>query len=45
VSGSDAYPDFITVDGGDGGSGTAPLEMMMSVGMIIAKELYIVDRN
>ena len=42
-AGSSAYPDFITVDGGDGGSGAAPLEMMMSVGMIIAKALYIAD--
>lgn len=41
--GSDAYPDFITVDGGDGGSGAAPLEMMMSVGMIISKALYLAD--
>lgn len=41
--GSKAYPDFITIDGGDGGSGAAPLEMMMTVGMIIAKALYIVD--
>ena len=40
---SEAYPDFITIDGGDGGSGAAPLEMMMSVGMIIAKALYIAD--
>ena len=40
---SDAYPDFITVDGGDGGSGAAPLEMMMTVGMVIAKALYIAD--
>lgn len=40
---SAAYPDFITVDGGDGGSGAAPLEMMMSVGMIIAKALHIAD--
>jgi len=38
-----AYPDFITVDGGDGGSGTAPLEMMMNVGMDISKALYIAD--
>ncbi len=38
-----AYPDFITVDGGDGGSGAAPLEMMMTVGMIISKALYIAD--
>jgi len=42
-AGSSAYPDFITIDGGDGGSGAAPLEMMMSVGMIIAKALYIAD--
>lgn len=40
---SDAYPDFITIDGGDGGSGAAPIEMMMTVGMIIAKALYVVD--
>ena len=42
-AGSDAYPDFITIDGGDGGSGAAPLEMMMTVGMSIAKSLYIAD--
>ena len=40
---SNAYPDFITIDGGDGGSGAAPLEMMMSVGMIISKALYLAD--
>ncbi|OIP53422.1 MAG: FMN-binding glutamate synthase family protein [Helicobacteraceae bacterium CG2_30_36_10] len=40
---SAAYPDFITIDGGDGGSGAAPLEMMMTVGMVIAKALHIVD--
>ena len=40
---SDAYPDFLTIDGGDGGSGAAPLEMMMSVGMTIHKALYIAD--
>ncbi len=40
-SGSSAYPDFITIDGGDGGSGAAPLEMMMSVGMNITKALCI----
>ena len=42
-AGSSAYPDFITIDGGDGGSGAAPLEMMMTVGMVIAKALYIAD--
>jgi len=41
---STAYPDFITIDGGDGGSGAAPLEMMMTVGMIIAKALFVADR-
>jgi len=40
---SNAYPDFITIDGGDGGSATAPLEMMISVGMVIAKALYVAD--
>lgn len=43
-SGSDAYPDFITIDGTDGGSGAAPLEMMMSVGMTLHKALFIVDK-
>ena len=43
-AGSEAYPDFITIDGGDGGSGAAPLEMMMTVGMSISKALYIADR-
>lgn len=38
------YPDFITIDGADGGSGAAPLEMMMSVGMRVQKALYIADK-
>jgi len=42
--GSSAYPDFITIDGSDGGSGAAPIEMMLSVGMSITKALYLVDR-
>ncbi len=29
----DVYPDFITVDGGEGGTGAAPLEFTNSVGM------------
>ncbi|WP_416768615.1 glutamate synthase-related protein [Sulfurimonas sp. ST-25] len=45
AAGSDAYPDFITVDGADGGSGAAPLAMMMSVGMTLHKALYVVDRD
>ncbi len=42
-SNSDAYPDFISIDGGDGGSGAAPLEMMMSIGMAIQKAVFIAD--
>ncbi len=44
AEGSKAYPDFITVDGADGGSGAAPLEMMMSIGMTLHRALYIVRR-
>jgi len=38
-----AIPDFLTVDGGDGGSATAPLELMESVGMITTNALYMLD--
>ncbi|MBA1438494.1 MAG: FMN-binding glutamate synthase family protein [Epsilonproteobacteria bacterium] len=44
-AGSLAYPDFLTIDGGDGGSGAAPLEMMMTVGMTLSKALYIADKT
>ena len=37
-----SLPDFITIDGGDGGSATAPLEMMSRVGLPIHKSLEIV---
>ncbi|WP_353662064.1 FMN-binding glutamate synthase family protein [Hydrogenimonas sp. SS33] len=37
------YPDFLTIDGGEGGSGTAPLEMMMRVGLNIRDALYLAD--
>ncbi len=40
---SQSYPDFITIDGAEGGSGAAPLEMMMTVGLSISKALYIAD--
>jgi len=36
-------PDFITIDGGDGGSATAPLEMMSRIGLPIRPALRIVD--
>ena len=38
-----AIPDFITVDGGDGGSATAPLELMESVGLSLINSLYLLD--
>jgi len=37
-----AYPDFLTIDGGDGGSATAPREMMTRVGLPIRMALDIV---
>lgn len=38
-------PDFISIDGGDGGSATAPLELMEAVGLNIAYALYIVNKT
>lgn len=37
-----SLPDFITVDGGDGGSATAPLEMMTKIGLPVREALLIV---
>ncbi len=36
-------PDFITIDGGEGGSATAPLELMERVGYGIKDALFIAD--
>lgn len=36
-------PDFITVDGGEGGTGAAPLEFSNSVGMPLREALAFVD--
>ncbi|MBL0709155.1 MAG: FMN-binding glutamate synthase family protein [Sulfurimonas sp.] len=36
-------PDFISVDSGEGGSATAPLELMESVGLTTNNALYILD--
>jgi len=36
------YPDFITVDGGEGGTGAAPLEFANSVGMPLREALAFV---
>ena len=38
-----AIPDFITVDSGEGGSATAPLELMESVGLTTNNALYLLD--
>ena len=37
------FPDFITVDGGEGGTGAAPLEYTNSVGMPLREALAFVD--
>ncbi len=37
------YPDFITVDGGEGGTGAAPLEYTNSVGMPLREAVAFVD--
>jgi glutamate synthase domain-containing protein 2 len=36
------YPDFVTVDGGEGGTGAAPLEFSNSVGMPLREALAFV---
>ena len=35
--------DFLTIDGGDGGSATAPLEMMSKIGLPIREALLLVN--
>ena len=40
---SQIYPDFITVDGGEGGTGAAPLEHTNSVGMPLREALAFVS--
>ena len=36
-------PDFISIDSGEGGSATAPLELMESVGLTTNNALYLLD--
>ncbi len=38
-----SLPDFISVDSGEGGSATAPLELMESVGLTTPNALYLLD--
>lgn len=39
------FPDFITIDGGEGGTGAAPLVFTNNVGMPLLDALHIVDSN
>lgn len=39
----EGIPDFISIDGGDGGSATAPLELMDRVGLPIKDAIFIVN--
>ena len=38
------YPDFISIDGGSGGSATAPIEMMERIGLNVRDSVYLVDK-
>ncbi len=42
--GNSAYPDYIAIDGGSGGSATAPIEMMERIGLNIRDSIYLVDK-
>jgi len=42
--GNDAYPDFFSIDGGSGGSATAPIEMMERIGLNVRDSIYLVDK-
>jgi len=39
----DTYPDFIAIDGGEGGTGAAPLEFSNSIGMALKDGLILTD--
>ncbi len=38
-----SYPDFFAVDSGEGGSATAPLELMESVGLNVYTSVYLMN--
>ncbi|MCJ7871272.1 FMN-binding glutamate synthase family protein [Marinovum sp. 2_MG-2023] len=40
--GSDSAPDFLTIDGGEGGTGAAPMPLMDLVGMSVRESLPLV---
>lgn len=41
---SNSYPDFFTIDGGRGGSATAPIELMERVGLNIKHSVFLVNK-
>ncbi|MGB0237460.1 MAG: FMN-binding glutamate synthase family protein [Cycloclasticus sp.] len=41
--GEESAPDFITIDGGDGGSGAAPMSLMDNVGLPLTEALPAVE--
>lgn len=45
VRGVDSAPDFITVDGGDGGAGASPMALMDNVGLSLKESLPLVVDN
>jgi len=42
--GNSAYPDFLSIDSGSGGSATAPIELMERIGLNIKDSVYLVDK-
>jgi glutamate synthase domain-containing protein 2 len=41
---NNAYPDFISIDGGSGGSATAPIELMERIGLNSKDATYLTDK-
>jgi glutamate synthase domain-containing protein 2 len=41
--GVESAPDFITIDGGDGGTGAAPMPLMDNVGLVLKESLPMVS--
>ncbi len=41
--GIESAPDFITIDGGDGGTGAAPMSLMDNVGLVLKEALPLVS--
>lgn len=44
VKTKEPYPDFLSIDGGSGGSATAPIEMMERIGLNSRDSVYLVDK-